>query len=198
MPMKYTKEGHKDWRKTWFAYPADIPIARNKRIIVEIGPGRGDFLFHLAETNPDALVVAIEIKRKRVDKIIKRIERRGIKNIYLVQDDAREAMPRLFHDGQLDDIHIQFPDPWPKNRHGKNRSLSKDFLEKCRDILKDNAAINFVTDFKDYADAVEETAREVDGLKIEVGNDKTFPTFFAMKWKEMGRSFYSFRFEKAV
>ena len=31
--------------------------------LLEIGPGRGDFLFHLAEQNPLAAVVGVEIKR---------------------------------------------------------------------------------------------------------------------------------------
>ena len=76
-----------------FIYPASCHPVDGKRLIVEVGPGRGDFLFHLAEKNPEAVIVGIEIKAKRVDKLIRRIERRGLKNVRIIQDDARDALP---------------------------------------------------------------------------------------------------------
>jgi len=184
--------------RTPFFYPSTLGLDNATRLILEVGPGRGDFLFHLAETNPDSLVVGIEIKRKRVDKLIHRTEKRKLCNVIIIQDDARSALPRFFSDGSVDEIHINFPDPWPKNRHSGNRSVSTDFLNECRRVLKDGGFVNFVTDFIPYAAAVSDDASRIAGLVACDDANETFPTFFAMKWKKMGRKFVCRRYVKTL
>ncbi|MFH0798551.1 MAG: tRNA (guanosine(46)-N7)-methyltransferase TrmB [Pseudomonadota bacterium] len=178
--------------RTPFLYPA-AGMQRSGRTIVEVGPGRGDFLFHLAEINPDATVVGIEIKRKRVDKLISRVEKRGLKNVSLIQDDARDALPRIFKDQSVDEIHMNFPDPWPKNKHAKNRAASREFLEECRRILKIGGTISIATDSLPYAQKILENAATIRGLQSSYANPlerempDAYPTFFAMKWRSEGR-----------
>lgn len=160
-------------------------------LIIEIGPGRGDFLFHLAATHPDATVVGIEIKRKRVDKLIARTEQRGLRNICIVQDDARAAIPRMFADASVDEIHIQFPDPWPKRRHAKNRGISEALLRECWRVLKAGGMLAILTDSQPYAEAIATAAAGIDGLLplsvAERDFEAVYPTLFAMKWKAEGR-----------
>ncbi len=179
-----------------FIYPASLEFNGHKKIVVEVGPGRGDFLFHLAKSNPDALIVGIEIKRIRVDKLIDRVEKQGLKNIIIIQDDARTALPRFCRDMSVDEIHINFPDPWPKRRHSKNRAISVDFLKECRRALKVDGHINFVTDFHDYAKTVFEDASSIPGLEIQKIETDIYPTYFAIKWKKMGRDFSYYKFRK--
>lgn len=184
-------------------YPASLVPISTKRSIVEVGPGRGDFLFHLAETNKDATVIGIEIKPKRFDKLVRRIEHRGLKNICLIQDDARDAI-KLFAKNLVDEIYIQFPDPWPKRKHGHNRAICYDFLTVCSEALKQNGTISIITDYEDYALAISKDIRRINSLAsafdppIESDLPDTFPTFFAQKWRKEGRSFYHQRYIKSA
>lgn len=201
--------------KTPFVYPAggghfsfSHGDPANRRsvppIVVEVGPGRGDFLFHLAESNPDKSVVGIEIKRKRVDKLISRIEKRGLKNVTIIQDDARCALPRFFSENSVDAIYVNFPDPWPKRRHEKNRVLSRDFLEDCCSVLKYYGNLNITTDFGPYAEAAAEEVASVPLLEtcypefVKNTSDEAYPTFFAQKWINMGRTIYYQKYQRIV
>ena len=181
------------YERAAFHYPAGGLSFRGERLVVEVGPGRGDFMFHIAETNPRDEIVGIEIKGKRIDKLIKRIERRSLRNVRLIQDDARAALPRNFDDGSVDEIHVHFPDPWPKKRHTKHRSMSYSFLKDCLKALKVDGTLTFITDHRPYAEAVLETFSEItefescyEGPLMSDAPD-AFPTFFAQKWIAEGR-----------
>ncbi len=200
--MPYKSISTNELQKIPFVYPADTRLTES--VIVEIGPGRGDFLFHLAETNPDKSIVGIEIKRKRVDKLIERTENRKLKNVTVIQDDARCALPRFFRENSVDAIYVNFPDPWPKRRHEKNRVLSRDFLEDCRHVLKFYGKLNITTDFAPYAEAV---ADEVCGIPlletcypevVKNRSDDAYPTLFAQKWINMGRTIYYQKYQRTI
>lgn len=187
-----------------FIYPASCPLVDGKRLIVEVGPGRGDFLFHLAEKNPESVIVGIEIKAKRVDKLIRRIEHRGLKNVRIIQADARDALLSFFAKSSIDEIHILFPDPWPKRRHEKNRAVSETFLRDCLAALKPDGVINFVTDHAAYAEAAAAVFATIDGFescyaeRISTKSDNEFPTFFAQKWLSMGRKISYQRYRRTI
>lgn len=192
----------KDITNTPFVYPAGLSISSKSNLIVEIGPGRGDFLFYLAKTNPDAVIVGVEIKRKRIDKLIKRVEARDLKNVLLIQDDARTALPRDIKDKSADAIYINFPDPWPKRRHGKNRLFNEEFISECIRILKPKGTLNFATDVLWYAKEVAGDLTSNSHLKncypetIVSSSPDAFPTFFAEKWKSQGRKLYYQKYER--
>ena len=184
------------YRRASFSYPASATPAAGARTIVEVGPGRGDFLFHLAEGSPEADVVGIEIKGKRVDKLIRRIERRGLANVTIIQDDARNAMYHHFSEASVDEIHIQFPDPWPKKRHEKHRPINADLLTDCTRALKTGGILSIVTDHLPYAELSSEMLARAEGLANCYGAPyvtdlaDAFPTFFSEKWKAEGRRIY--------
>ncbi|HPM41556.1 MAG TPA: hypothetical protein PLY45_03880, partial [bacterium] len=146
-------------------------------------------------------VFGIEIKRKRVDKLIARIQKRRLGNVAIIQDDARLAIPRNFAEGSISEIHVQFPDPWPKKRHEKNRSLSPEFLESCRRSLVPAGTITILTDSEKYAEAVARNAAAVPGLVAlvvaEGDFDAIYPTFFSEKWKADGRRLYVRKYRRA-
>ncbi|MFH1654557.1 MAG: tRNA (guanosine(46)-N7)-methyltransferase TrmB [Pseudomonadota bacterium] len=192
------------WKRSMVAYPSFLADLKSDEIIVEIGPGRGDFLFHLAKKNPTALIVGIEIKPKRFSKLIKRIEKQELKNVLLIQGDAKDVLPEIFEENRLSQIHILFPDPWPKKRHKKNRLLSSDFVAACIKKLTPNGHIYFTTDFESYAIDSAQSFAEHKELKssfapqISEKSPESFETFFFQKWKQMGRKIYYQKYEKVL
>jgi tRNA (guanine-N7-)-methyltransferase len=189
---------------TPFVYPSSLLPPTASTIIVEVGPGRGDFLFHLAENSPSATVVGIEIKRKRVDKLIARIERRCLANVGIIQDDARAALPRFFPEGTVDEIHINFPDPWPKRRHAKHRAMGAAFIADCLRALRVGGTISFTTDHRPYAEGVAAAFSEFPAFAscyeapIITHLPEAYPTFFAMKWRAEGREITYQKYRKGV
>ena len=182
-------------------YPAESSLTDRRGLILEIGPGRGDFLFHLASEHPQETVVGIEIKRIRFDKLVARIEQLGLDNVVLIQDDARRSLPRFFDDGHAATIHINFPDPWPKRRHGKNRVMNEDFIAELHRVLAPGGALFFQTDVEWYAKEVAEDM-ERHGILLACQDDPasdvvTFPTYFLQKWKKQGRTIWYQKYRRA-
>lgn len=199
---RFHEKTSRERKEQLYCYPACFDISSNKKIIVEIGPGRGDFLWHLSKTNPDALVVAVEIKGKRSGKLITRSQKRELDNIVIVQGNAKHALPSFFPSESISELHVNFPDPWPKTKHRNNRLLQKDFLLSCIERLKKNGEFFFATDHEDYAKSVAKIARTLPSFEshyeegIVKEAEHAFPTFFFEKWKQMGRSFYYQRYRK--
>lgn len=174
------------------AYPAGDPAGGK---IVEIGPGRGDFLFHLAELHPDKMISGIEIKSRRFEKLVARRDRRGLGNVKLYLSDACFALPRLFNDDSVEAIYINFPDPWPKRRHTRNRVLNEAFLKDCARVLVPGGILSITTDVEWYAKETFERLKKVGILspttaEVCTESDEAYPTFFSEKWKREGRTIY--------
>lgn len=174
------------------AYPA---TETDGEIILEIGPGRGDFLFHLAETNPDKRIYGIELKWSRFEKLVRRRDKRNLGNLRLIHANAEVAVPKIFEENSVESIHINFPDPWPKNKHAGNRLLKKSFIENCRTILKPGGTLFITTDSESYAASTFKTCSQNEGLLPEYEGIRTespeaYPTYFAEKWKKAGRTIY--------
>jgi tRNA (guanine-N(7)-)-methyltransferase len=116
---------------------------------VEIGCGNGHFLCEYARENPDTLLIGIDIKEKRCIKAREKMEKRGLRNVSIVQGNA-EAFLRDLPPASVDAFHIYFPDPWPKSRHRKRRFFTMENLQQMHDRLRVGGRVYFGTDFFDY------------------------------------------------
>lgn len=110
---------------------------------IEIGAGKGDFITTLAKQNPNINYLAFE---KCADVIaIAATKAEGISNLRFANIDA-ELVDRVFPQGSIERIYLNFSDPWPKGRHRKKRLTHKTFLEKYEKILVPDGEIHFKTD----------------------------------------------------
>lgn len=163
---------------------------------LEIGPGRGDFLFFLAEQDPAATVVGVEYKRKRFDKLAIRREKRGLLNVDLRLGDARQVLPRECGDEEFDHIFILFSDPWPKKRHAKHRLFQAPFVAEILRVLKPEGRVYIAHDDSKYLDQIQAVFREFAAAFVRHDDGVEFLTFYAEKWKKEGRLIRSFSYEK--
>ncbi len=171
--------------------------------ILEIGPGRGDFLFHLCESEPHKKIVAVELGGKRYHKLVENAAARGIKNLTLVYGDARLAIMKELSSFQYDNIYVLFPDPWPRNCHRHRRLLQQDFLKALLEKLKPGGSFTLATDVQDYAEWVLANAAQAQGITHPAGAGVMLqtlpdlvPTFFEQKWRAMGRGVWYVRLIK--
>ncbi len=127
----------------------------NNEIFLEIGNGKGDFIFNNSIENKDINYLGLE-KNISIQAIaIKKIENNNKeipKNLRFILYDANN-INSIFGNNEISRIYINFPDPWPKDRHNKRRLLHSDFFERYKKILKKNGIIEIRTDqeflFKD-------------------------------------------------
>ncbi len=164
--------------------------------ILEIGPGRGDFLFWLATEHPLKKLAAIEYKRKRFEKLEIRIEKRGLANIQLLLGDARVVLPAEFPDESVEEMYILFSDPWPKRRHARHRLFQKDFVAEILRVLKPEGRVYIAHDDPHYIKEIRETFKLFIQNFIYCEEGVEFTTFYAEKWKKEGRNLQSFSYRK--
>ncbi|MEZ4319828.1 MAG: hypothetical protein R3F61_20115 [Myxococcota bacterium] len=115
---------------------------------VEIGSGNGFFLAELTRRNPTWCVLGIEIRYKRTVMCAQKLDRAGVTNGRIARYHAA-YLDDLFEPGTLSGLYVNHPDPWPKERHEKNRLISRWFLEDVVRLLKPGACFRLKSDFAD-------------------------------------------------
>lgn len=116
-------------------------------IYIEIGMGKGDFIYENARQYPDINFIGIEKFPSVLAAAINKINARETKvsNLRLMHYDAIE-LNEVFEENEIDKIFLNFSDPWPKSRHAKRRLTSSKFLDVYKQILKDDGQIEFKSD----------------------------------------------------
>ena len=121
-----------------------------EKLHVEIGCGKGDYFNTMAEMYPETGWVAIEKDvsaaavacKKSLEEYVNNNRKRMIVN------DASNLL-EWFEKREIDVIHLNFSDPWPKKYTHKRRLSSKKFLEMYQVLLSVNGYIRMKTDNKD-------------------------------------------------
>jgi tRNA (guanine-N7-)-methyltransferase len=126
----------------------DECFGRQAPLHVEIGPGNGFFLTEVSRRNPDVNVLGLEIRYKRTVLCATKLVRAGIENARIARYHAG-FLDDLFLEGSVDALYINHPDPWPKERHEKNRLISRWFLEDAARLLAPGAPLRLKSDYRD-------------------------------------------------
>lgn len=131
-------------------------FGNDKPIHIEIGMGKGKFLHTMAKEHPEINYVGIEKYSSVLLRAIQKMEEEELPNLKFIRMDA-EDVDKVFGEGEVDRIYLNFSDPWPKDRHAKRRLPSRQFLARYDHILKKDGQLEFKTDNRDLFDfAVEE------------------------------------------
>ena len=120
-------------------------------VIIEIGFGSGIATAQIAEENPEHNYLGIEVYKSGIGKLLWEIQKRGLKNIRIIEGDAAEIV-KLLPKNAAKGFHIFFPDPWPKKRHYKRRLITRPFTDTLAYCLLKKGYIYMTTDWENYAD----------------------------------------------
>ena len=137
---EYTIKDAEQIKGQWKDYFQD-----GKPIQLEIGMGKGKFLMQLAEKNPQIHYIGIEKYSSVLVRALEKMEENPLENLHFIRMDA-ENIVNVFEKGEVDQIYLNFSDPWPKDRHAKRRLTSRQFLERYHNILKEEGRVIFKTD----------------------------------------------------
>lgn len=125
-------------------------------IHIEIGMGKGKFLYSMAKEHPTTNYVGIEKYTSVLLRAVQKMEEEPLTNLLFISMDA-EGLPEVFAKGEIDRIYLNFSDPWPKDRHAKRRLPSREFLARYEQFLKKDGTLEFKSDNRGLFDfALEE------------------------------------------
>src|SRR3970282_2514586 len=190
---------------TEYYLPIDLSqvFGNNKDSALEIGFGDGSFLIEIAKNNTDWNFIGIEIKVKRFRKAVKRAEGEYIANLKYLLMDVRIAVEEVFYPNTFSKVYINFPDPWPKERHKKHRIINTQFLSNLSRIIKPKGIIEIASDHEEYISSILETLEDTGIFKSifplpgYVHNIPTRPTTrYELEFMEEEKEIYYLRFIK--
>jgi tRNA (guanine-N7-)-methyltransferase len=143
-PLQVSEQG---WEAV-FAPDLSPPL----RLAVDIGFGRGEFVMEMARRCPGTAFVGIEHLFKRVLKMARRVAKSEIGNLRLLDANAELAVEELFEESSVHCFWINFPDPWPKERHAMRRLVQGDFIHELARRLEPGGELRLATDDPRYSE----------------------------------------------
>ncbi|MEX1213176.1 MAG: tRNA (guanosine(46)-N7)-methyltransferase TrmB [Balneolaceae bacterium] len=120
-------------------------FGRNGRLVMELACGKGDFTLGYAEQHPEEMVLGVDIKGARLWDGARRALKRDLVNVLFFRAYI-EQLETYVAPGELDEIWITFPDPFPKRRQEKKRLVSPRFLRLYRHLLVPGGEVHLKTD----------------------------------------------------
>ena len=142
----------------------DDQFGASGRRVVEIGFGMGDSLIQMAQADPDAQFVGIEVHRPGVGRLLSRVLAEQIQNVRVYAEDAVDVFAQSLSPESLDAIHIFFPDPWHKKRHHKRRLIQPAWVRELTQRLKAGGYLHLATDWEPYAEHMFDVLDDVPSL----------------------------------
>ena len=128
-----------------------IKANKGKKVYLEIGMGKGDFITQLCQLDKDNVYIGIEVSPPVLALAIKKLKRYEeennirLDNLYFMSEDAA-TLSEIFEEHQIEKIYLNFSDPWPKKKHTKRRLTHENFLNVYKEIVRENGEIEFKTD----------------------------------------------------
>lgn len=165
---------------------------------VEIGFGNGGFLADLAKASPERQFIGIERSLGSLTRLFSRLQAKQVENVRVIQADASFAFDRLFGPGDVSRLFVNFPDPWPKERHHPRRLIQPAFVDLVSRRLEPGGELMIGTDHAAYAAWIIEVLEGQDVLVSK--HDTTFvseipgrkPTKYERKARAIGSQIHFF------
>jgi len=167
-------------------------------LCIECGSGNGLWVADQATKRPLEHWVAIEKKGQRVRKIARKKRNQQLHNLSIVWGKVEDTLP-FWPTAAVKEVHILFPDPWPKGRHAENRLITPEFVQALSEKVQTEGEVHIVTDDEDYRDRIEHA---FEGSAFQFTYDSAYQvgwegvSTFCELWKKLGKSIYSFSYKR--
>jgi tRNA (guanine-N7-)-methyltransferase len=185
-----------DWPTNW-----DAIFGTSRPLILDIGFGYGHSLDYLRANRPNHNIIGLEVDNISLGKAERRIIRERWDNVRVVHGFAETALTHVFTPESLDEIHINFPDPWFKTRHAGKRLVKEVTVRAMASRLKQGGLLYLATDIIEYAEMTNEVLQAIPQLTNTLGErwvnqrPEPFVTKYEARAKEEGRecSYFVYR-----
>ena len=182
--------------------------AGNLPVVLEVGMGRGAFIIGNALQNKEKFFIGLECREEMLYLAEKKLQRetavRGLfsypENLSLIWSNAL-LLTDLFAAGEIDEICLNFSDPWPKKKHAKRRLTHENFWKQYNEILSDGGRIYFRTDGDEFFDWSLQSFAESPFKLIEINKNADLPangviSEYEKRYRNLNQRIYTAVFEK--
>ena len=133
-------------------------------ITVELGCGKGEYALGLARQHPDNNYIGADIKAERIYIGAKQALADHVSNVAFLRI-LIDGLAAYFAPGEIDELWITFPDPFPREKQAKHRLTSPRFLAMYHQLLRPGGQLHLKTDalnlFNYSLDTVAEAGADV-------------------------------------
>ncbi len=156
---------------------------------VEVGFGSGRHLLHQAKEHPQRLHIGIEIHTPSAQQVLRQIELQGLKNIWIVNYDARLFLEML-PSNSCEQIFVHFPVPWDKKPH--RRVISSSFTDESLRVLSQGGRLELRTDSEKYFWYTMETFFAIPKVEVHIEKNKelTVTSKYEARWRRQEKNIY--------
>lgn len=160
-------------------------FGRSAPIEVEYCAGNGAWIADKAAAHPERNWVAVEIQFDRVRKIWSKIQNLQLTNLIVVCGEGLTFTKHYVPANSFAAVYVNFPDPWPKEKHAKNRLLQEPFFTEIARASVKGALATVATDHEGYA------RQTIEGLLANFAWEPCFPLpHFSMDLEGYGTSYF--------
>lgn len=174
----------------------EVMFGNANPVALEIGSGKGRFLIQSATERPHVNFVGIEKSLHYYRVIRDRLARHGLPNARIVNYDAFQVVREMLPDESLAELHIYFPDPWPRPRERKRRMIRDEVMTEWIRVMKPDARGVYVTDHKEYFEKAIEVLQSFFDAHVADALESLPRTNYEAKYREAGRPIYEARFRR--
>jgi len=191
-------------RWTQLDWPIDWPavFGRSGPLRLEIGFGNGSYLAEQAEKHPEADYIGVDISWSSLSRLLKRLHKYELTNGRGAEVPGKTAIERLFAEASLDEVIINHPDPWAKDKHFNKVIIQPEFVRLLASRLRPGGRVTIATDHVGYASwivRVLENQQDIqscfDTTVVHSLPDRT-PTKYEKKFLDIGQPIYYFVWER--
>lgn len=120
-------------------------LRRYGSVHLDLGCGKGAFVVACAERDPEGLYIGMDAEPVCIAYAAQAVAERSLPNAVIVPLGA-DALARVFAEGELAGITLNFPTPHPKRHHARKRLVHVDRLLAYRPLLAPGATVTLRTD----------------------------------------------------
>ncbi len=142
-------------------------------ITLELACGRGEYTLALARRYPNRHFIGVDVKGARIWKGARIALEEKLENAAFLRTRI-ECLHYFFAPGEVDEIWITFPDPFPRKSKANRRLSSAFFLDIYRKILRPGGLIHLKTDDPGLYEFSLETWQQTPDLQIHYAHEDIY------------------------
>lgn len=180
-----------------------FPWKAHSSLVLEYCSGNGHWIVDRAKKHPEFYWIALEKRLDRAKKILSKMQFEKVENLAIACTEAKWFSHHLLDSESLDGVYINFPDPWPKDKHARHRLFESEFINDVVRALKPGACLQLVTDDYRYLTCAIEVMNRHASLEAmledvlkEVDIQTHGYSYFADLWRSKGLKLYCTQYRR--